>query len=57
MAVASDGTVVAGWANPDGGMVAFRRPGATAFEGPVSPGTPVFALDLQPTPQGGAARR
>ena len=55
VSVATDGTVVAGWANPEAGMVAFRRPGATAFEAPVSLGTPAFALDLQPTPQGGTA--
>src|SRR4051794_34722503 len=55
VAVATDGTVVAAWANPEAGMVTFRRPGASAFEAPVSLGSPAFAVDLEPTPQGGAA--
>src|SRR3954469_7284350 len=55
VAVATDGTIVAGWANPEGGMVAFRRPAETAFAAPVALGSPAFALDLEPTPQGGAA--
>ena len=55
VAVATDGTVVTGWANPEAGMVAFRRPGETAFGAPVSLGAPTYAVDLQPTPLGGLA--
>src|SRR6476661_7302549 len=55
VAVATDGTVVTGWANPDAGMVAFRRPGETAFGAPVSLGAPTYAVDLEPTPLGGLA--
>ena len=57
VAVGADGTVVAGWANPESGMVAFRRPGEAAFGAPVSLGAATYAVDLQPTPQGGLRSR
>lgn len=55
IAVASDGTAVAAWANPQGAKAAFRRPGQAAFEAPVDVGPGGYSLQLEPTPQGGTA--
>jgi hypothetical protein len=51
----SDGTLVAAWGNPAGGLYALRHPGETAFgaAAPLGSGT-AYNIDLEPTP-GGAA--
>lgn len=56
VAVGKDGTIYAAWANPLGAGFAMRPVGATAFGAQAQlDAEGSFALDLVPTPQGGAA--
>jgi hypothetical protein len=51
----ADGTLVAAWGNPAGGLYALRAPGQSTFA-PASPlgSGPAYNVDLEPTPGGTA---